>query len=320
MEKVTKSTRMRTRKKNPEEQLVGPQTVPSQPKFHFPAASKWTRTEMNLLRCRFDKDDFEFKWDELWHKGGAIPAELQQRNSKAFSHNLTFLGIDAGVKDLEAVKIKAILNEHVSEDLVGERVFYFRSTFRSLVSLAREKRDPTMSQNIPSPSTTIPTSNPQKRPSEATEFPPAKMAKVPSPHSPSISKSRPERLPASPKSPLSQTSAISETSVQLADEDYTRRLLMDFVMESRTCLGPRFYTIRWREIAARLDVGYSPLIIFQSNNHSAHEVRFRLNVDNVTAKNDGGINTTVKNGEWKDWRPKGHVKALPVLSFEVIPR
>ena len=309
---------LRTTKKTSEKQVVGPQTAPSQPKFHFPAASKWTRTEMNLLRCRFNKDDFGFKWDELWNKAGTIPAELQKRNSKAFSHNLTILGIDAGVKDLKATRIKALLNEGVSEDFVSERISYFRGFFLSLVSLARQKKDSTASQNIASTPAAVQTSNPQKRPADDTQLPRSKKAKADYSPTPSISETRHERLATSSKSPPSQVSAISETSVQSADEDYTRQLLKDFITESRICLGSQFYTPRWREIAARLAGGYNPLIIFQSNNHSVHEVKFRLNVDNVTAKNDGGIHITIKNGEWKDWRPNGYAKALPVVSFEVM--
>ena len=64
-----------------QKQVAGPRTTPVQQKFHFPAASKWTRVEMNLLRCRFNKDDLNFKWEHLWNKAGPIPAELQQCKS-----------------------------------------------------------------------------------------------------------------------------------------------------------------------------------------------------------------------------------------------
>ena len=65
--------------KRVEKQVVGPRTGPTKPKFHFRAASKWTKKEMNLLRCRFDKNNTDFQWNDLWIKAGAIPSELQQR-------------------------------------------------------------------------------------------------------------------------------------------------------------------------------------------------------------------------------------------------
>ena len=250
----------RLKNKMVEKKVVGPQTEPLTWKFHFPAASEWTREEMNLLRCRFDKSDSNFRWDELWNKAGPVPAELQQRKSQSFAQNLSVLGIEAGVDDLQAVKIKELLNQ--SQDLVFKRVVYFRTTFYTLVDLAREKKDSTTSGSIPSIAVRISTSNSHKRPAETTEVPSSKKPKSAFSRSPSLSSQSPERLTASPKSRRSQTSATSETSVQSADEDYTRQLLMNFVADCRNLLGPEFYTPRWGNFDARLANGYSPLITF----------------------------------------------------------
>lgn len=244
--------------KTPQLQVVGPRTAQTQPKFHFPAACKWTKTEMSLLRCRFSRHSSEFKWDELWNKAGPIPAELQQRKSQIYSRDLIILGIDAGVKDLEAVKIKTLLNQGLTEDLVCETVSYFKSTFRSLVSLAREKKWSTSSRNIPLTRFGTPTSNPPKRRAESTQSPHSKKSKSTLSPSPFPSMSSPERLTVSPHSQHSQESVMSDVSVQSTDEDYTKLLLLNFAMESINCLGPQFFTPRWREIAARLEVGLEP--------------------------------------------------------------
>ena len=167
---------------------------------------------------------------------------------------------------MHAVKIKALLNEEGSEDLVAERISYFRSTFLSLVNLALEKKDSTASKRVPPVSTVTPTSNPQKRRAESAESSKSKKARPALSPLPSLSKSSPERLTVSPQSQHSQisVSAKSDTSVKSADEDYTKLLLLDFARESRICLGLRFHTPRWREITARLTVWYNTLIIFYS--------------------------------------------------------
>jgi hypothetical protein len=45
-------------------------------------------------------------------------------------------------------------------------------------------------------------------------------------------------------------------------------------------------------------------------------MHFRLGVETITAKNDGGLHIVKRDPKWRDWIYHGR-NALPILSFEV---
>ena len=46
-------------------------------------------------------------------------------------------------------------------------------------------------------------------------------------------------------------------------------------------------------------------------------MRFKLGMEIITAKNDGGIHIQILDPKWRDWNYAGR-KPLPVLSLEVL--
>ena len=287
-------------------------TTTSQPTHErrlFGRACEWTREQMNMLRCRF-RQNAVFHWDVLWNKAGTMPPELQKRTPSIHSVSLTYLGIEEGVGELRAIEIDNLLEDLDWEDQLFEKAVHFDGTFHSLLELARKKKDSKASSKIRS--SRSPTTSLKRSSNVVLGSLLNKRAK--STHSLSSSLnvgscSQPD-MGASPESQDSTTST---------DEDSTSYLLHNFVTECLRFLRSPFTEPAWSQRQVKLDVGYNPVIMFTLTSHSSHDTRFRLGVEFIRVKDDGGIHLVTMSGKQEHWRPNERNKVLPIMSLEAYP-
>lgn len=211
---------------------------------------------------------------------------------------------------MASIELDDLLKDPFWEEQL-EKALHFNATFHSLLNLAYKRKD--SKALLKTISSTDPPTFLKRSSRVARGGPPNKKAKFTSSSSSTVIAGSTSQHTMEADSLLSQDSATS------TDEDSTKLLLFNFMMDCLRFLRSPFTMPTWSQVKVKLDVWYNPAIIFILTSHSPHDTRFRLSVETIRTKDDKGLNLVTMTGDRVLWRPSEYDKILPIVSLEVYP-
>lgn len=194
----------------------------------------------------------------------------------------------------------------------------FVATFRSLLNVMsvqeikeRAKQDKEAKQLDSQPMSSGSTSTTRKRPPQSPVSSAPKRTKA-TKDSPS-----PRSEPKTPDQPTHPSDPnFTGASIESKDEENTKQLLSQLLMDTLNILEADFRTITWHKSGHFVELSQTSTPLPSSLIISGRDTcKFILGVETVTAINDGGLGIWYNTGNcYTQWQPGG---TRPVLSLEV---
>lgn len=226
---------------------------------------------------------------------------------------MTNLGVEDGKEQLSSVNVSDLVNDIFAEDAIGDNAPQFDATFRAILSLVQNCK---ASNDVTKPSPiSIITSNPskttQKRSGEdATSEKGAKRTKVLSDGSSPKGSHTPDQPTVVPNPNYTGATDSSGESIESTDEELTKALIRSFLDDARGFLRLDFRVLDWTKGGLKTDLAIKDIDLSNGADDRTHTTRFRLGVERITAKNDGGLSIRYEGSKiWGGDR-------MPVLSLE----
>jgi hypothetical protein len=228
---------------------------------------------------------------------------------------VTNIGVEDGKEQLMSINMSDLVDDIFAEDTIEEKATQFASTLRAILSLVQNCTT-SADGSKPSP-VSVTTSNvpksAQKRPAEHTTTEEnAKRTKVSSKPSSPEGPHTPDQPAVAPNPNYTGNSDSSGGSIESTDEELTRALLRNFLDDTRGFLRLDFRVLDWTRSGLKTDLAIRQIRFLRFTDDRTHTTRFRLGVERITAKNDGGLSIRYEGSKiWGGDR-------MPVLSLEVI--
>jgi hypothetical protein len=224
-----------------------------------------------------------------------------------------YLGVENGKEQLGSINISDIVDDIFAEDTIADKAPYFHSTLGAIVNLVQNSRtnaDGTKTSPISDPTS----SSAVKRPAEVGMVEEStKRTKVLHKSSSPKGAHTPDQPTVVPNPNYSGSTDSSGESIESTDEELTRTLLRNFLDDARVFLRLEFRILDWTKSGLKTDLAirYCTFSLLCYVDDRTHTTRFRLGVERITARNDGGLSIRYEGSKiWGGDR-------MPVLSLEV---
>lgn len=228
---------------------------------------------------------------------------------------MTNIGVEDGKEQLRSINVSDLVNDIFAEDTIEEKAPQFDSTFRAILSLVQNcttSADGTKPSPASVTTSNIPKSAQKRSAEHATTEENAKRTKVSSKPSSPGDAHTPDQPTVVPNPNHTGSTDSSGGSIESTDEELTRSLLRSFLDDARGFLRLDFRVLDWTKSGLKTDLAIRHVRFLHCADDRTHTTRFRLGMERITAKNDGGLSIRYEGSKiWGGDR-------MPVLSLEVI--